>query len=99
VEAPQQGNIMFGIPTTISSVYAAEGVQFITIAHSDKDLDYHNPPTRLLCIVLSGRVEFQASNGDVKMINPGDVALIEDTDGKGHMIRHSDGLGVAFIPV
>jgi quercetin dioxygenase-like cupin family protein len=99
VEAPQLENIMFGIPTKISSMYAAEGVQFITVAPSDKDLDYHNPPTRVLCIVLSGRMEFQVSDGDVRMINPGDVALIEDTEGKGHIARHPDGLTVAFIRV
>jgi hypothetical protein len=52
------------------------------------EVDWHNPPQRLLVLWLSGEVEFETSDGDVRRLPVGSVVLAEDTSGKGHISRH-----------
>ena len=52
------------------------------------EVDWHNPPQRLLVLWLSGEVEFETSDGDVRRLPAGSVVLAEDTSGKGHISRH-----------
>jgi hypothetical protein len=54
-------------------------------------------PERLFGIVLSGFMEFETSDGAVHRLSPGEVVLVEDTQGKGHITRCSHGVTVAFI--
>jgi len=51
-------------------------------------VDWHNPPQRLLVLWLSGEIEFETSDGNVRRLPPGSVVLAEDTTGKGHISRH-----------
>jgi hypothetical protein len=44
---------------------------------------WHNPPQRLPALWLTGEVEFEASDGDIRRLPPGSVVLAEDTTGKG----------------
>jgi hypothetical protein len=37
---------------------------------------------------LTGEVEFETSDGDIRRLPPGSVVLAEDTTGKGHISRH-----------
>jgi quercetin dioxygenase-like cupin family protein len=50
------------------------------------EVDWHNPPQRLLVLWLSGEVEFETSDGHVRRLPAESVVLAEDTSGKGH--RH-----------
>ena len=52
---------------------------------------WHNPPQRLLVLWLTGEVEFETSDGDIRRLPPGSVVLAEDTTGKGHITRHPPG--------
>jgi hypothetical protein len=52
------------------------------------EVDWHNPPQRLLVLWLSGEVEFETSDGDVRRLPAGSAVLAEDTSGKGHISRH-----------
>jgi hypothetical protein len=52
------------------------------------ETDWHNPPQRLLVLWLTGEVEFETSDGDIRRLPPGSVVLAEDTTGKGHITRH-----------
>jgi hypothetical protein len=52
------------------------------------ELDWHNPSQRLLVLWLTGEVEFETSDGDVRRLPAGSVVLAEDTTGKGHISRH-----------
>jgi len=36
---------------------------------------------------LTGEVEFETSDGDIRRLPPGSVVLAEDTTGKGHITR------------
>jgi hypothetical protein len=58
--------------------------------------DWHNPPRRQFVINLDAAVEITASDGEARIIGPGEVLLLEDIIGRGHIgrsvagrIRHS----------
>ena len=50
----------------------------------------HNAPERLFIVTLTGRIEVEVSDGEVRRFGPGDVCLGEDTHGKGHITRSLD---------
>jgi hypothetical protein len=55
------------------------------------ETDWHNPPQRLLVLWLTGEVEFETSDGNIRRLPAGSVVLAEDTTGKGHITRHPRG--------
>ncbi len=52
------------------------------------EVDWHNPPRPLLVLWLTGEVEFETSDGNIRRLPAGSVVLAEDTTGKGHISRH-----------
>ncbi len=65
------------------------------------DLDWHPAPRRQYIINLDAGVELTASDGEARVIVAGEVILVEDTTGKGHLsksvnnqMRHS-----IFVPI
>ena len=55
--------------------------------------DYHNAPRRLFLVILSGKREFEVSDGTVKHLSPGDVVVWEDVTGGGHRNLFSGSIG------
>ncbi len=53
--------------------------------------DLHTAPERQLAVSLNGWVEYEVTDGDVRRFNPGEVVLVEDTTGRGHITRFDDG--------
>jgi len=53
----------------------------------DYDLDWHPAPRRQYIINLEGAVEITASDGERRIIGAGEVLLVEDTTGKGHLSK------------
>lgn len=51
--------------------------------------DWHPAPGRVLAIYLSGTGDIEASDGEVRPLEPGTILLAEDTTGKGHKSRLS----------
>ncbi len=49
--------------------------------------DWHNAPRAWYLIVLQGKSEVTASDGQVRQFGPGSVVLLDDTTGKGHQTR------------
>lgn len=49
--------------------------------------DWHPTPRRQFMICTAGESEVEASDGEVRRFGPGDIALVEDTTGKGHRSR------------
>ena len=47
----------------------------------------HNAPRRQFIVHLEGTVEVEASDGERRRFEPGDVVLVEDTSGRGHVTR------------
>jgi uncharacterized cupin superfamily protein len=67
----------------------------------DYDLDWHPAPCRQYIINLDGGVRITASDGEAREIGAGEVILVEDVTGKGHLsksigskLRHS-----IFVPI
>ena len=46
--------------------------------------DWHPAPRMQYVITLTGTVEFTFGNGEVLVVNPGDIFLANDLEGKGH---------------
>src|SRR5262245_36654332 len=50
-----------------------------------QDMDWHPAPRRQFVVAYGGGVaEMTASDGEVRLVRPGDIVLVEDTFGKGH---------------
>ncbi|HEV8472210.1 MAG TPA: hypothetical protein VGR82_05475, partial [Methylomirabilota bacterium] len=49
------------------------------------DLDWHPAPRRQYIINLDNGVQITASDGESRRIGAGEVLLVEDTKGKGHL--------------
>lgn len=65
------------------------------------DLDWHPAPRRQYIINLDAGVKITASDGESRIIGAGEVVLVEDVSGKGHLsqavngqLRHS-----IFVPI
>jgi hypothetical protein len=65
------------------------------------DLDWHPAPRRQYIINLDAGVEITASDGEARRIGAGEVILVEDVKGKGHLSKALDGRirHCIFVPV
>jgi hypothetical protein len=65
------------------------------------DLDWHPAPRRQYIINLVGGVEITASDGESRVIGAGEVLLVEDTTGKGHLSKAVGGTTrhCIFVPI
>lgn len=52
---------------------------------------WHTAPERQLAVALNGTVEYEASDGEVRRLAPGEILLVEDTRGRGHITRFAEG--------
>ncbi len=52
------------------------------------DYDFHNAPQKQYLILIDGGIEIETSLGDKRQFQPGQVLLLEDTEGKGHRARN-----------
>ena len=49
--------------------------------------DWHTAPRRQYVITLSGHGELEVTGGKKIAVGPGNIELVEDTTGKGHITR------------
>ena len=81
IEMGEQGAI-----GRLSARLPATGIIFREV-QAGYDYDWHNAPRRQYIINLDAGVEITASDGETRLIGPGEVFLVEDTTGKGHISR------------
>src|SRR5919204_1907308 len=84
----------------LSERLPANGIIFRQ-APATYDLDWHPAPRRQYIINLDAGVQLTASDGESRVIGAGEVILVEDVKGKGHLskavgnqLRHC-----IFVPV
>jgi hypothetical protein len=53
----------------------------------DYDYNWHNAPRRQYIIMLDGSVDIEVGDGTRRRFGPGDIMLVEDTTGRGHISR------------
>ena len=65
------------------------------------DLDWHPAPRRQYIVNLDAGVKITASDSNSRLIGVGEVILVEDTTGKGHLSDHVEGKirHSIFIPI
>ena len=74
----------------ISECLPATGIVFRQLPPT-YDLGWHPAPRRQYIIYLDAGVEITASDGESRIIGAGDVLLVEDATGKGHLSKALDG--------
>jgi hypothetical protein len=78
VETTQTGRLSKRLP--------AAGIIFREVPPT-YDLDWHPAPRRQYIINLDNGVQITASDGESRVIGAGEVLLVEDTTGKGHLSK------------
>jgi len=61
--------------------------------------DWHPCPARQFLALMSGAVEMETTDGTVRSLKPGDLVLLEDTTGKGHVTRNTGSGYATFLVV
>ena len=60
--------------------------------------DWHPCPARQFLALMSGAVQMETTDGDVRQLGPGDLVLLEDTSGRGHLTRNiGDGYATFLV--
>lgn len=60
--------------------------------------DWHPCPARQFLALMKGAVEMETTDGEVRRLGPGDLVLLEDTTGKGHVTRNTgDGYAMFLV--
>jgi len=49
--------------------------------------NWHPSPARQYIIMISGELKVEVSDGEIRRFEQGDIVLVEDTTGKGHISR------------
>lgn len=68
----------------------AKAIQFMAAPTGWDGRAHHPPPRRQFFIVLTGAVAFTATNGETRILRPGQVLLMDDHNGKGHGSYNAD---------
>ena len=92
VESTRSGRLSKRLPAT--------GIIFRQVPPT-YGLDWHPAPRRQYIINLDAGVQITASDGESRVIGAGEVILVEDTTGKGHLSKAVDGKvrHCVFVPV
>ena len=91
-EATRGGRLSARLPAT--------GIIFREVP-PDYDLDWHPAPRRQYIINLDAGVDITASDGEKRRIGAGEILLVEDTSGKGHLSKAVGGQTrhCIFVPI
>ena len=83
-----------------SEAFQASGIQFLRLPRG-KVQDWHNPAHRQYILVLKGKCEVEIERGKKLLMTPGQIVLVEDVTGKGHITRSigSEDLLLAAVPL
>lgn len=84
----------------LSAKFPATGVIFREVP-PDYDLDWHPAPRRQYIVNLDAAARITASDGESRVIEAGEVILVEDISGKGHLSQAVEGKlrHCLFIPI
>lgn len=72
---------------SLSENYKVENLIFREVV-PEYDYEFHRAPARQFIILLDGELEIETSLGEKRTFGPGEILLVEDTEGKGHRSRN-----------
>jgi hypothetical protein len=73
----------------LSKRFPATGIIFREVPPT-YDMDWHPAPRRQYIINLDAGVQLTASDGEARVIGAGEIILVEDISGKGHLSQAVD---------
>jgi hypothetical protein len=73
-------------PIDLSAPLEADSIMFATIPVGWRG-ELHSTPWRQFFLQFTGVVEVEVSGGRTVRTGPGDITLVEDTNGSGHITR------------
>jgi hypothetical protein len=84
----------------LSKRFPATGIIFRETS-GDYNLDWHPAPRRQYIINLDAAVQITASDGETRIIEAGEMLLVEDITGKGHLSKAVGGKmrRSIFVPI
>ncbi len=74
----------------LSATIPVTGLEFRE-TQGEYDLDWHPAPRRQYIINLDAGVKITASDGESRIVGAGEVILVEDIEGKGHLSQSVGG--------
>lgn len=87
-------------PLLLSAPVSVTSLTFIQQPEGAGEWALHPAPRRQFAIILAGRGAIQTSDGANREFEPGDVVLLEDTTGIGHVSTPmTSDFRIAVIPV
>jgi hypothetical protein len=81
----QQADFVPPAPPVLMTAFESATSYGFELVHPGWRGDWHPVPQRLLAVYLSGAGTMQASDGEIRDLQPGTILLAEDTSGKGHI--------------
>lgn len=78
-DAGEIGQLSEGLPVTSIIVREVE---------ASYDYNFHNAPQKQYLILIDGGIEIETTLGEKRQFQPGEVLLLEDTEGKGHRTKN-----------
>src|SRR5690348_11030726 len=72
----------------LSKRLTATGIMFRETT-TDYENSWHRAPRRQYVISLAGGISITASDGETRHIGAGEIVLVEDPTGKGHITKSS----------
>ena len=89
----------FGNVLCFSDVFASPAVRLFG-APVGMFQDWHNAPTRQLCVMLQGIWEIGTTDGQKRRWGPGEIFMPDTVEGRGHTSEVIEGpVRMVFIPV
>jgi hypothetical protein len=78
----------------------AQMLGFLTLPRGYSS-EWHPAPGKRYVIVLSGLAELEAGSGERRKVGPGNVVLVTDVQGQGHITRvlGKQDVVIAWVPV
>ena len=73
-------------PVDVSAPVPAARFMFVS-GPPGYDAGLHPAPRKQLVVFLKGQFEFNTTDGQTRVMGPGDFVLVEDTTGRGHYTR------------
>jgi quercetin dioxygenase-like cupin family protein len=86
-------------PVLVSSAIPATGLAFVTLPPDVRETGWHPPPHRQFVVILDGEFELETADGDRRRFRPGEVLLVEDLQGRGHVTRALTDRPASFVAI
>ena len=87
-------------PLLVSGPFPVSAASFVEQRKAAAEWRAHVAPKRQWLVILRGRFEVTVSNGERREFGPGDIVLVEDTVGKGHLTKPTtDHVAFLMIPI